>query len=921
MRKYVCVLLVATFSLIINLPSYGDVAIHEYLCEIGIQFYNEGRIAEALQEFNKALLVVPNYKPALIYIRKIEQAQTKEIEVSQSQETQLSFESTRALEIQQALSTFEGGQVAITQKPKLALVKKILPPKQQPLKMVALDELSDKFTGSLEVEQGKSLILYASGIQRYLITDPAIIKVERKDPQEIIVTGNNIGYTYLHVWEEGIRKTLEVLTLPVKPEGETLEDIMRLEQEKAGNFKLGYSLDWSNYSTGSGFGTLKRSNYYYVHNLSLAGETPYGVLDSALSVNRFNKKTDLSHYTLGLSDGKFGDFKNFTLRGFDFFDFPPDFSNLSFPGIPLRGVMGSSPAFNNKLNYTAFYGKENSFGYASLSPDLLREKKAYQEGFNIGLNPTPKQDYHFTLVRGWGRDRDPSLKPYGYDAVGNWLFNNWKFGYEIANDTEESANLLSLHYVRPNLNFDAQLRDIDRNFTSITGNGWDQGQLGGLFNFHYKPVEKLDIYSSLDVYKDRQFPSDENNITWNEDFNWNSVYRLNPLTSLSMNYILQNELGRISQYRYQSIGSGINHTFKFLKDINLFLNYYHQENTNFSSPVSSYGNERVYAGMKFNFTRDLYYYANQEINWLREKATGNRSMPRAFETGVDWSFRFGKSPFWGASRFTYRNEEDTESNLSFLSGEDYIEGYSEFSYRPNPSTQAYASCRIRNVWADNSRVNKRIEANFNAGLRILWDTGFSWQAVGDIEGYVFKDYNGDGMMQRNEPPIEGVKVWLGKNRYIVTDMFGYYKFKKVRGNQVYINLDTATVPSGFVLTVPASQPASIVQHGIVRVDFGMNARSEIFGYVFEDVNGDGQFGKEDKGVRKAVVMLENGVKRLTDAEGKYSFSNVSPGNHDITLDLNSIPIYYLPKVALVKKITLSEGVAYNYNIPLKKSEE
>ena len=77
-------------------------------------------------------------------------------------------------------------------------------------------------------------------------------------------------------------------------------------------------------------------------------------------------------------------------------------------------------------------------------------------------------------------------------------------------------------------------------------------------------------------------------------------------------------------------------------------------------------------------------------------------------------------------------------------------------------------------------MNKHIEANFNAGIRFLWDTGINWQAVGDIEGYVFKDLNSDGIMERDKPPVEGIKVWLGKNRSTVTDIFGYYKFKNVR---------------------------------------------------------------------------------------------------------------------------------------------
>jgi hypothetical protein len=106
----------------------------------------------------------------------------------------------------------------------------------------------------------------------------------------------------------------------------------------------------------------------------------------------------------------------------------------------------------------------------------------------------------------------------------------------------------------------------------------------------------------------------------------------------------------------------------------------------------------------------------------------------------------------------------------------------------------------------------------------------------------------------------------------------------------------------------------------IRVDFGVISRSEISGIVFQDVNGDGNYNPGDTGIRGVVVTLEDGKKAITDAGGRYVFSNAVPGDHVVTIDLNSIPVIYLPKVALTKKITLFEGVTYNFNIPLKKAQ-
>ncbi|MCM8790070.1 MAG: hypothetical protein NC916_03530, partial [Candidatus Omnitrophica bacterium] len=297
----------------------------------------------------------------------------------------------------------------------------------------------------------------------------------------------------------------------------------------------------------------------------------------------------------------------------------------------------------------------------------------------------------------------------------------------------------------------------------------------------------------------------------------------------------------------------------------------------------------------------------------------NRTQPEALETGIDWNSRISNTPFYGNFRCIYREEKNTASPLSFLSGEDYLEGYAELSYRPESSNEVYCSGRVRNVWAGGSpNVNKRIEADFRAGMRYLWDTGIRWESVGTIEGYVFKDYNSDGLRQRDEPPVEGVKVWLGKDRSGDTDIFGYFKFTKVKAKKVFVAIDTTTIPSGFNLTVPAMQEILVTHASREIVNFGIVSRSEIIGVVFEDVELDNQLGPNDIPIREIALTLEDGSKAVTNDFGRYSFRNIKTGMHTLTIELNSIPHTYLPSVPIYKEIELFEGVSYNYNIPLRR---
>lgn len=909
--------------------AYGSSSVMpEFLYEIGIRFYREGRYSEALTEFKKALILKPDYLPALNYVRIIEKGEfpIRGFLPEKESVTEEGF-GPRAGAIAEILDLIEierlekevnfTPQIYQGQFPEGApLAEEEILPKAATFKILKLDENFSQIPQPIEIEEGKTITVAGSSIKRFLVTSPDIISVEQINPDELLVTGKDIGYAHLHVWDNSGRQTIEWLGVFSKPSGPTYEEFMRREEQRAANFKLRYNVNWSSYETGRRIGELDRSgSYTWTHTLGLAGETPYGILDSAVTVRRLNTTTDLTYASVGLREGNIGFFKDFSLRGGDF---EPYFSNLSFPSTSVRGGMIISPLLNKKIETTVFWGRESGGRFPQLFPSLYKSMHSFLEGFNLDYSPSQKQDYKFSVLHGWGRDRQDYLNDYGYDLSSSWNFNDWGLGYELAYDSKTFAHLLNFKRNAKKMTLSAELRDIDKNFLSITGNGWRQGELGALFNLNYKPTDKLSLSQRLDVYQDRLYPAQDNKDRLNENLDWSADYRIDPATNLRLGYLLQNNLGRLSQSRYQSPSINLSRQFKFIRDASVYAGYANQENKNFSSPSLDYINDRLNFGTRFSLVGDLYYYVNKEFNWLEERYTGTTSVPHVFETGLDWASRLGKSPWQGNFRLTFRDEEDTGSSLSFLSGEDYIEGYTELTYHSDKETEIYGSCRLRNSWADNPNVTKRIEASFNAGMRYLWDTGLRWEAVGDIEGYVFKDLNSDGIRQNNEPPVEGIKLWLGKNKAQITDLFGHYKFRGVRGRRAYAMLDTSTLPSGFVLTVPPMQEARITHHRSMHLDFGINSRSEISGFVFEDTDQNGEYGTSDKGLEKVIIVLEDGTEVSTNPQGRYSFSNVATGEHTLTLKLESLPINYLPNIAITKKITLYEGMTFIHNIPLKR---
>ncbi|MDP1853854.1 MAG: pilus assembly protein N-terminal domain-containing protein [Candidatus Omnitrophota bacterium] len=905
-----------------------------FLCEIGIQLYNAGRYDEALHEFKKALLVEPGYQPAIKYIRIIEKGELS-LDLHRQEITPEEEKSSRLVEVSDTLELLEieklekeadfrlKEKAASSTAP--ALVKKVkstLPQIPAAPKILYLDENFADLIQPFEIEQGKSIIVSGKNIRRFLATQPEILTLEKKNTDELSVTGKNIGYTYLHVWDDNGRWTLQVLGVQPKPEGPTYEEEMLAEEAREKNFKLRYSIDWSSFEQGPSFDKLDRQSYSYGHSLGLTGAIPYGKLDSSLIVRSLRETTDLTYFTVGLDDGEWLNFKDFSLRAFDF---APTVRNLASGSNALRGVnLGSplgiidNPILGDNLNYEVFWGREGGGRFGNLSPGLSDLRDRFLSGASVSFKPGKKDFYGISVFHGWGNDREGYLPDYTYDFQLTKGFKDWGYEYEFANDTDYYAQLLTVKYLQPHLRFSSELRDIDQDFYTIVGLASRAGELGGLFNLESDITPKLKSALRLDIFRNRLFPSEDNPTRFNEDFDFKNNYKFDDFTTLQFDYSLQNELGGISEFRSHNGLISFSHTFEKLRKLSSYFTYQFTDASNFSATSLSYQANKLISGFSLPLVAGLYYRISKEMNWTREKMTGKLAKPHAWETGIDWSRQFLDSKFTGNIRLSYRDEQDAEATLSFLSGEDYLEGYSELNYRPSPGTEAYISGRMRNVWADKADVLKRNEVDFRAGMRYLWDTGIKWPTIGNIEGIIYKDLNSDGLRQNDEPPVEGVKVYLGPEKSATTDIFGRFRFNKIKAKQVDISVDTTTIPSGYILTVPAAQSVPLRHGRASEVNFGISANSEIIGVIFLDNDGDGKLSPKDKGVGKVKITLDDNIEISTDDSGRYFFRRISPGKHNFNMDINTLPIEYLPQAAISKEIELGEGVSVSYNIPLKK---
>ncbi len=766
----------------------------------------------------------------------------------------------------------------------------------------------------VEIEIRKSLIIEGTSIKRYLVVTPGFIQVTRIDDKRIRIDALHIGSTFLHIWEQDRRWTFNIeVVLPTISLAERLKREKALYEEKP--FKFSYSANWSSYYRGRRLGTMNRDSLSLSQWVGIEGNTPYGHFDTSARIAKFGSKTEVTNYTVGLTNARIWNFSDFDIRGFDVYK---GFSPLSYPGQLIEGVSLDASAFNKKIRYSLLWGKEREGSFGFITPGILAERDSYVEGARVKLLPSQNFDFALNYIHGYGIGREDYLKDkvYSVEFEGRKVVDGkiQNFSSEIAYDGDSLAATFSsgFHVGKTNMKF--RFRNIEKDFTTITGRPSGRGEIGAIFSMDTSLGTKTYLSGNIDIYRNRFLfnESKKNKLNFNTSLNFNR--QLSPKSSFSTSITYNNTPQESFPRRYLSVINTYSKSFNLLnRRFSTFLTLNYQRSRNPLSLSSDYDAYILSTGLRFPVTDNLSYYFDYDYTWLKERFDSSRTNPSVMEMGIDYNKQITHS-LDGNLRFYYRNEEETSSTHSFLSGQDSIEGDINFTYHPHKDFQFFIDGRVRNVWAENPESDKFIEASIRFGVRGSWDLPFRWNPVGVVSGYVFKDINSNGK-DDNEPRIEDIKVIVGKKE-LTTDENGEFS-TRVRAKKVRIKVDSESLPPGYVFTTPSVAEVDIINGKESRVIFGITSSASIYGIVFYDVNGNGKFDRGEPTIN-GVKIIVNKKTKITSGQGTYYFRGLPEGKYTIMFDVNSLPMEYLPSVPVKKEISLSEGVNYIYNIPLHK---
>jgi protocatechuate 3,4-dioxygenase beta subunit/Ca2+-binding RTX toxin-like protein len=183
-------------------------------------------------------------------------------------------------------------------------------------------------------------------------------------------------------------------------------------------------------------------------------------------------------------------------------------------------------------------------------------------------------------------------------------------------------------------------------------------------------------------------------------------------------------------------------------------------------------------------------------------------------------------------------------------------------------------------------------------------------AHGTIAGHVFQDQNGDGVQETGDANVAGVTVQLltangtPTGQTAVTDSNGAYSFNNLipgiyqvkvtapagdgfspKGGDANLAVDSAVDGTG-TATVTLSSGGTLA-----NVNAGVFQSASISSRVFVDGQGTGVYHVGDPGVPNVTVELldakgkPTGKTTTTDANGNYSFTNLTPGAYEVKFDL------------------------------------
>jgi protocatechuate 3,4-dioxygenase beta subunit len=215
---------------------------------------------------------------------------------------------------------------------------------------------------------------------------------------------------------------------------------------------------------------------------------------------------------------------------------------------------------------------------------------------------------------------------------------------------------------------------------------------------------------------------------------------------------------------------------------------------------------------------------------------------------------------------------------------------------PNLEPTTYIVSEVqKNFWVQTALLESSYTLNLANGD--FHDKNFTNRGTLSISGIKFSDINGNGVRDQNEPLLPDWQIQLRDNQDLLLKTVSTSNDTATLGAYTFTNLGpgvyklTEISQNGWVQTAPpgGQHTVELVNANVEGKDFGNN-RLAIYGYKFQDINGNGQKEENEPYLLGWEIKLKDGSgneQTMTTSsepgqEGRYSFSGLQPGAYKVS---------------------------------------
>lgn len=794
-----------------------------------------------------------------------------------------------------------------------------------------------------EIEVGKTVSIPADHVERYLIMTADVAEILSQSASDVTIKANRIGSTIILLWQAAGIKSVRIVVTPsneVLKEQEKLEiessELYRSRRERA--FRFSYENNYSLLSSGKSFRTAEEERKIFDQRFGLRGETPYGGLEGSL-LYEYRKDPILGKGVsvprdswIELRESKLGRVTDYDFTGGSRF---LSLNSYAFPGARYAGFT-MLPSLKRVLHphkgdvLPYFFAGEERDGSLIDSPAGLRDRslkdKLSGQGIDYYLWETGRLSLGaFERWDGTGTDKANRAFDGALDLQrGPFLLS----GEGALDDGNRFTGDTKLTFLRERYSVSGSVFSSDKNYTTVTGSGPGRGLLDYRLEGRVVPVknglrETLAVDLSADLTKDVLSKNPNYSSDFSKTYWGRSVWNYSDSSFVETNVFYEDRRPTAFPVLHKKIDLRWNRDFYFLhlpllNSLRVFLvggaETYRKgvESRGFNANLFSAG-----GGFHLSFLYGFYVSAQYLAYVIQEKdlpaPPSSRTVPSevTLETGFSRQF-FNRLTFDTGVRFVNDSNTYDKTHQPFIQ-EDRVEGYSSFNFRLNPRTSVFVEGRAlqsRSIVG----LGPNVELSLFTGLRGEWESPIVIPQKGRIQGYYFKDLNGNGVKDENEPGLAGFEVTVEKGPREKSNGEGWYSIAAEEGVLTVKAADD--LPAGYFYSTLNQKKIELLPGQSVRIDFGVTSQVQVKGRAFLDVNQNLFFDEGDVPLPGIWIRLSTGQSAVTTEGGYYSVFRVPPGPNKAALDVSSVQSGYRTLSPIEKEFTGEAGDVINYDIIL-----